>query len=103
MNGKEYWKGLANVKGSRLNEIIRAVNGKVPKDEIDLKSDVEEMFYDRTWKHASDHEKKYGKWPAFDMVEVETDDPVLDIYSESADDWAKVRKSRHGIDEIDEE
>jgi hypothetical protein len=40
------------------------------------------MLYDRLWKEAEDHVKKYGDWPVFENVEIESDDPRLDIYNE---------------------
>lgn len=81
MNEKEYLRELGNIKASRLNEIISAVNAKMPKAKAGLKTDVEKMFYERLMKEAKEHEKKYGFWPTFDMTEIESDDPRLDIYN----------------------
>lgn len=80
MNEKTYYSKLSEVKTSRLNEITYAVNCKVKKADAGLKSDVEEMYYDRLMIQAKEHEKKYGRWPVFEMGEIESDDPVLDIY-----------------------
>ena len=82
MNEKEYMEALRKMPGSRQNDIIQAVNCKVPKKEAGLKTEVEEMFYDRLWKEADTYEKRGGKRPVFDPVEIETDDPRLDIYNE---------------------
>lgn len=81
MNEKEYMDALQKMPGSRQNDIIRAVNCKVPKKDAGLKTEVEEMFYDRLWKEADALEKRGGVRPIFDTVEIETDDPRLDIYS----------------------
>lgn len=85
MTEAEYFKNLSEAKASRLNQIIAAVNKKVKKDKAGLKNEFEQMFYDRLWKEAVAHEKKYGKWPVFECGEIETDDPVLDIYNSPAE------------------
>ena len=82
MTEKEYLVELGKIRGSRKNQIIRAVNNKIPKDKAGLKSPVEKKFFDNLMKEAEAHEKKYGFWPTFDMCEIETDDPVLDVYKE---------------------
>ena len=84
MTEKEYYSGLYEMSGSRANEIIDAVNRKVPKDKAGLNTEVEEMFYDNMVAEADAYEKRGGVRPVFDMVEIETDDPVLDIYSTPA-------------------
>lgn len=81
MTEKEYLVKLGAVRESRKNEIISAVNRKVPQKKAGLKTEVERIFYERLWKEATAHEKKYGKWPVFEMCEIETNDPRLDIYS----------------------
>ena len=80
MDDKKYFKLLADMPGSRMNDIIHAVNCKVPKASAGLKSDIDKMFYDRLWAQAMAHLKKYGDWPVFDMCEVDTNDPRIDIY-----------------------
>lgn len=82
MKEQEYYRKLATLKASRINEITYAVNCKVPEKEIGLKDEVEKMYYDRLMKQAKEHEKKYGKWPVFAMQEIESDDPKLDIYND---------------------
>ena len=86
---------------SRENEIIHAVNAKIPREKAGLKNEEERQCYDRLWKEAEDHEKEYGFWPTFEMGEMEWDDPKLDIYHESAEQWAKDRKGRN-VDEIED-
>lgn len=95
MTEKEYLVKLSAMRGSRKNEIITAVNHKVPKKDAGLKTEVERIFYARLWKEAAAHEEKYGKWPVFDMCEIETDDPCMDIYSDPP-----VRKHIDHIDEV---
>lgn len=81
MSDKEYLVELGKVRASRLNEITRAVNSKVPKAKAGIKNEVESRFYDNLWKEAMSIEKKCGKWPVFDMEELESDDPKMDIYN----------------------
>lgn len=81
MSDKEYIVELGKVRASRLNEITSAVNNKVPKDKVGIKNEVESRYYDNLWEEAVSIEKKYGKWPVFDMEELESDDPALDIYN----------------------
>lgn len=70
-----------DARGSLKNDIIRAVNSQVPKDQAGLKDDFQKAYYDYLWKSAELHKKAYGFWPVFDMYEMESDDPRLDIYS----------------------
>ena len=81
MDEKAYLSALYAMRGSRKNDIIDAVNRKVPKENAGLKLDVEKMFYDRLWAEAEAHQKKYGDWPVFEICEIESDDPRLDIYN----------------------
>ena len=82
MDHKEYLHELGKVRASRLNDIMYAVSCKVPKDEIGLKSEVEEMFHDDLIEEATAHEEKYGFWPVFEPLEIDYDDPRLDIYND---------------------
>lgn len=70
------------MRASRINEITSAVNSKTPKAKAGLKNDAERVYYDELWKEAMDHQKKYGFWPVFEMAELESDDPALDIYND---------------------
>ena len=83
MDYKAYLNELGKIKGSRKNQIIRAVNSKTPKKEFKFKSDVEEKFFDNMMTEAAAHEKKHGFWPTFEMCEIESEDPVLDIYNDA--------------------
>ena len=82
MDKKKYDKELMTLPGSRWNDIIRAVNSKIPKEEAGIANEVESQLYDSLWKEAEEHVKKWGDWPVFDMVEIESDDPALDIYKD---------------------
>lgn len=80
MTIKEYLDELGKIRGSRLNEIIRMVNTLTPKEEAGLTTPVEEMFFDRLMAEADRDEKRFGKRTIFENVEIESDDPKLDIY-----------------------
>lgn len=81
MSDKEYMGALSKVPASRLNEITSAVNSKTPKAKAGLKNEVERRYYDGLWKEAMDVQKKHGIWPVFEMAELESEDPALDIYN----------------------
>ena len=83
MTDSKYYAELGKIRASRLNEIIHAVNCKVPKNKIGLKGEVEKRFYNGLINQANSHVKKHGFWPTFDMYEIESDDPRLDIYGGS--------------------
>jgi len=85
MTKKEYFKRLCEARASRLNVIIGAVNSKLKQQDAGLRDEFERMFFDNLVAEAKSHEEKYGFWPTFEMMEIDTDDPVLDIYSTSAD------------------
>ncbi len=89
-----------DLNASRVNVIIRAVNEKIPKDKAGLKNALEETWYDGIWTNAEDFQKEFGKWPAFDLMELEYDDPDMDIYSTSAEEWANDRKKKRQVDEV---
>jgi hypothetical protein len=76
---------VREISGSRWNAIISAVNGNIPKEKADLKNEAEEALYDSIKAEADALEKRGGVRPVFDMVEIESDDPVLDIYSSPAE------------------
>jgi len=85
MTEKEYNTALSKMRGSRINDIISALNSRTPKEEAGLKNEAEEKFFDNLTKEAEAHLKKYGDLPTFAPVEIESDDPRLDIYSSSVD------------------
>lgn len=78
----EYQHELGEIRASRLNDIMHAVNCKAPKEEFDLMSETESQFFDNLVAEAKAHEEKYGFWPVFEMLEIDYDDPRLDIYSD---------------------
>ena len=81
---------------SRKNDIIHAVNCKVPSAEAGLNDKFERAYYEYLWKEAELHQEAYGFWPVFEMGEIESNDPRLDRYSESdsAENWAADRKTK---------
>lgn len=73
---------MANIPGSRWNVIIAAVNANIPKEKAGLKGEEEEKIYDEIKAEADALEKSGGVRPVFEPVEIESDDPALDIYNE---------------------
>lgn len=78
MKNKNYLTELGKKSAIRLNQITMAVNARA---DIDLKDNVEKQYHSNLMKEAKAHKKKYGEWPVFEMQEIESDDPALDIYS----------------------
>ena len=87
MDEKTYLAELGKIPNSRLNQIIMAVNEKTPKQGVLFNSPVEEQYFDNLVSYAKDMEKRTGKYPVYDMREIEYDDPVLDIYSKPVEEW----------------
>ena len=73
---------MAKIPGSRWNVIIAAVNADIPKGKAGLKGEEEEKLFDEIKAEADALEKRGGVRPVFDPVEIESDDPALDIYNE---------------------
>ena len=73
---------MASISGSRWNVIISAVNMKIPKEKAGLRGKEEEKIYDEIKAEADALEKRGGVRPVFDPVEIESEDPALDIYNE---------------------
>ena len=84
MTENEKKNAIRELPGSRWNTIIDAVNKNIPKDKAGLRNEAEEDLYDNMKAEADAYEKRGGVRPVFDMVEIESDDPVLDIYSTPA-------------------
>ena len=82
MDNKEIMKAITALPGSRWNTVISAVNQQIPKEKAGLKGEAEENLYDKIKAEADKLEKRGGVRPVFDMVELESDDPALDIYNE---------------------
>jgi hypothetical protein len=76
---------IREIPGSRWNAVISAVNENVPKDKAGLMNEAEEALYDEIKAEADALEKRGGVRPVFDMVEIESDDPALDIYNTPAE------------------
>ena len=70
------------VSGRRWNVIIDAVNRKIPKEKAGLNGEAEAKLYDEIKSEADALEKRGGVRPVFNMVEIESEDPALDIYNE---------------------
>lgn len=85
MTENEKKNAIREVPGSRWNVIIDAVNKRIPKDKAGLNGEVEEYLYDKIESDAAAFEKRNGERPVFSPVEIESDDPVLDIYSTPAE------------------
>lgn len=68
------------MKGSRMNDIIRMVNTQTPKEEAGLKTPEEVEFFDSLIAEAKAMSARTGKPVIFENVEIEYDDPRLDIY-----------------------
>lgn len=81
MTENEKKNAVRELPGSRWNAIIAAVNKMIPKEKAGLLNEAEEYLYDKIKADADDFEKRNGERPVFDMVEIESDDPVLDIYN----------------------
>ena len=92
---REYIIELGKMPARRLNEIIMMVERRTPKEEASLCSETEEIYFDRLMESAVEHEKKYGFWPAFQLWELDHDDPALDIYPEgSPEEHLKERREK---------
>lgn len=78
----EFHAGFKDMKTSRKNDIIMAVNGKVPKEEAELNGEIESKYYDYLNEEAEAYEKRGGVRPIFELGEIESDDERLDIYNE---------------------
>lgn len=75
-----YLNEIGKMRASRKNKIMYMVSAKVPKEEAGLVSDIENDYFDTLTFEAKQVEQKTGKWPVIEMEEIESDDPVLDIY-----------------------
>lgn len=73
---------MANISGNRWNAIISAVNANMTKEKAGLKGEEEEKIYDEIKAEADALEKRGGVRPVFEPVEIESEDPALDIYNE---------------------
>lgn len=81
MTEKEYWKAFGEMGPRRRNEVVRAVNAGMTKEQAGYKPDtVEALYYDSMIRQKEETEKEYGYTPTFELEELDWDDPVMDIY-----------------------
>ena len=72
MTKQEYYYAELSKKSPReLNAIISLVQSRVPKEEANLKDEVEEMFFDSLEKQAEQHVKEYGFFPTYELCELD--------------------------------
>ena len=71
MTEEMYYRELTKMPPRRMNELISAVNAKRPLSALGRVSEVEKMFYERTYKEAEELEVKHGKWPEFMLCELD--------------------------------
>jgi len=75
-------KTIADISGSRWNQIINAVNNKKSPDVINPPLDeVELELFNDLDKKKKEADAKNSFESFFDTVEIEYDDPCLDIYN----------------------
>lgn len=53
------------------NRIICAVNARQTAEEAGLKREEDLLHYRNIWSEAEELFAKYGRWPVFDLVELE--------------------------------
>lgn len=64
---------MSELTAREWNRIICAVNSRETAEEAGLKSEEEFLHYARVWAEAETLFGKYGKWPVFDLAELEWD------------------------------
>ena len=75
-------KTIADISGFRWNQIINAVNNKKSPDVINPALDeVELELFNDLEKKKKEADAKNSFESFFDTVEIEYDDPCLDIYN----------------------
>ena len=62
---------MCNLTARQWNRIICAVNAKQTAEEAGLKTEEECLRHSNLWPEAEELFVKYGKWPVFDLVELE--------------------------------
>lgn len=76
-------KTTADISGRRRNQIINAVNNSMgPEVIVPALDDVELALFKRMDKQKKAADKKNGFESFFSPVEIEYDDPCLDIYND---------------------
>lgn len=64
-------KIIRKILDIEVNRIICAVNRKQTAEEAGVQTETELTLYKNMWAEAEAHFTKYGKWPVFDLVELE--------------------------------
>jgi hypothetical protein len=62
---------MSDLTAREWNRIICAVNLKQTAEEAGLKTEEELLRYRNIWNEAEELFAKYGKWPVFDLAELE--------------------------------
>lgn len=78
----EYHEKWNQIRQSRINDIIVAVNSRVSKDDFDFRTKAELKYFEYLTAEADAYEEYLGERPVFEVGEIDFDDPVLDIYSD---------------------
>ena len=76
-------KTVADISGRRWNQMINAVNNSMGPEVIAPPLDEVELgLFERLDKQKKEADKKNGFESFFSPVEIEYDDPCLDIYND---------------------
>ena len=62
---------MSSLSAREWNRIICAVNNRQTAEEAGLKTEEELRHYKNIWSEAEALLAKYGRWPIFDLVELE--------------------------------
>ncbi|MBR2740256.1 MAG: hypothetical protein IKD87_06265 [Oscillospiraceae bacterium] len=81
---RDYLNELSHVPTWRKNDIIRHVNYRLPKEKYVFRNMTEEAFYESLIEETTMMQCRTGRWPVFELCEIDYDDPILDIYSDVA-------------------
>jgi len=81
-------KTVGDIPKSRCNDIINAVNNKQPPESVYPPMDEVELEWFREMeKYKKEEDEKYGLDLCYAPVEIDYDDPRLDIYRD--DVWKR--------------
>ena len=59
------------MRAREINAVIAAVNCGQTAEEANLKTEAERDLYRRIWVEALGHFERYGKWPVFELCELD--------------------------------
>ena len=68
---EDFYTKLSQKTAREKNAIISLVQSRVPKEQANLKDEVEEMFFDSLEKEAQEIYKKHGHFPVFELYELD--------------------------------